>query len=132
MNAVASPRANGRIERFNRTILDALVAYVGDDQNHWEQYIPKVQLGLNSNTDSTTGKVPLELLYGFRPRLAGDLLVPICSTNLDEICESAVTRSKDIARHNKITFDIKKNRPTEPSLKLRQFVLAQRKILTLL
>lgn len=127
MTAVASPRANGQIERFNRTILDALVAYVGDDQNDWEKYLPKVQLGLNSNVNNSTGKTPLELLYGFRPRLVGDIVVPERSPNLDELREVAVTRSAKLSQQAKDKYDQK--RRYEAPFKIGDLVLAERKII---
>lgn len=126
MNAVASPRANGQIERYNRTILDALVSYVGDDQNNWEIYLPKVQLGLNSNTNSTTGSSPLELVYGFRPRLSGDLVAPTRSGTFDSMRESAALRTRAAAKRSKLMFD--KKRRTEAPFKVGQLVLVQRKL----
>lgn len=65
-NAVATPRANGQVERFNRTILDALSTSThGDDEKNWDEHVIDVQLGLNTNTHKTTQKSPSELLFGF-------------------------------------------------------------------
>lgn len=46
--AVASPRANGQVERLNRTILNSHTAYMGDEQKGWGACLPKVQLGIIS------------------------------------------------------------------------------------
>jgi hypothetical protein len=127
MTAVASPRANGQVERFNRTILDALVSYVGEDQNDWEQFLPKVQLGLNSNINNSTGKSPLELLYGFRPRLIGDVVSPLPSSNIDSMRQEAVTRSAMASKQAKRVFDQK--RRDAPAFKVGDVVMAEPKII---
>lgn len=65
VNAVATPRANGQVERFNRTILDALsTSSHGKDEKSWDEYVSDVQLGLNTTTHKTTKKTPSELLFG--------------------------------------------------------------------
>lgn len=66
VNAVATPRANGQVERFNRTILDALSTSThGKDEKSWDEYVSDIQLGLNTTTHKTTEKTPSELLFGF-------------------------------------------------------------------
>lgn len=67
LNAVATPRANGQVERFNRTILDALATKThAKDDRTWDEYIPDVQLGLNTSIHTITKKSPSELLFGHR------------------------------------------------------------------
>lgn len=84
MNAVSTPRANGQVERFNRTILDALSTSThGKDDRTWDEQIPDIQLGLNTTTHKTTQKSPSELLFGFNVK---------CRTEgiLSEILEDTV------------------------------------------
>ncbi|CAB3256531.1 unnamed protein product [Arctia plantaginis] len=65
LNAVATPRANGQVERFNRTIIDALSTKChGGNDNIWDDYIGDVQLGINTTCNKTTGKSPSDLLFG--------------------------------------------------------------------
>lgn len=66
VNAVATPRANGQVERFNRTILDALATSShGRDEKTWDEHIPDIQVGINTTKHKTTQKSPSELLFGF-------------------------------------------------------------------
>lgn len=66
INAVATPRANGQVERFNRTILNALatMSHGGDDRS-WDDHITDIQVGINTTQHKTTRKSPSELLFGF-------------------------------------------------------------------
>ncbi|CAG9133253.1 unnamed protein product [Plutella xylostella] len=65
LNAVASPRANGQIERYNRTILDCLIAQnLRDNEKEWDNKIGKLQWGLNNTIQKTTGKTPAEIMFG--------------------------------------------------------------------
>ncbi|CAH2220926.1 jg25639 [Pararge aegeria aegeria] len=66
-NAVASPRANGQVERYNRTILDSLAAQNhGKDERLWDDRLLQVQWGLNNTINKGTGKAPSEVLFGLR------------------------------------------------------------------
>lgn len=65
LNAVATPRANGQVERFNRTILDALSTKChGKNENTWDEHVGDIQLGINTTINKSTGKSPSELLFG--------------------------------------------------------------------
>lgn len=65
LNAVATPRANGQVERYNRTILAALGAMNHNKSNGvWDEHLPEIQLGINTTIHSTTRKTPTELLFG--------------------------------------------------------------------
>lgn len=65
LNAVASPRSNGQVERYNRTILSSLTAQnLNGDDRSWDDAIGKVQWGLNNTCQKTTGRAPVELMFG--------------------------------------------------------------------
>lgn len=67
LNAVATPRANGQVERCNRTILASLGAMThGKDPRTWDQYLADVQLGINTTVHDVTKKSPTGLLFGRR------------------------------------------------------------------
>ena len=48
LNAIATPRANGQVERQNRTILDALATSV-DDESRWDERLPEIIWGMNNS-----------------------------------------------------------------------------------
>lgn len=67
LTAVATPRGNGQVERYNRTILDALSARVSEEDK-WDREVYKIRWALNNTVNKSTGKSPSELLLGYRPR----------------------------------------------------------------
>ncbi|CAB3248007.1 unnamed protein product [Arctia plantaginis] len=109
LNAVATPRANGQVERFNRTILDALGTKChGKNDNLWDDYVGDIQLGLNTTVNKTTGKTPSELLFGCRlvstsENILNDVVVEvtdrITGENLDKIREETKNRIEDQQRN---------------------------------
>lgn len=127
LNAVASPRANGQVERFNRTILNSLVAVVGDDQKGWVKHLPKVQLGLNSTVCKGTGKTPLELVCGLRPRLSGDLVGPTVKPDLPVLRTKAAAMMERNAECMKRKFD--KKRKDAHQYQIGDLVMVERKLL---
>lgn len=73
LNAVASPRANGQVERYNRTVLGALCSYVDKvGETKWDQELGRVQWGLNNTLNKGTGKTPSEALFGRNLNYAGE------------------------------------------------------------
>lgn len=65
LNAVATPRANGQVERYNKIILDALTAKcIGIAENKWDEHLSDVQWGINNTFNKGIGCTPAEALFG--------------------------------------------------------------------
>lgn len=72
-NAVSTPRANGQIERYNRTILNSLASMNHDlDEKDWDINVPKVQWSLNNTLNKGIGKTPAEVVFGQRTNSPSD------------------------------------------------------------
>lgn len=128
LNAVSCPRANGQVERFNRTILQSLIAYTGEKDSDWEQMVPLVERGINTTINSTTQKCPYELVYGFKPRF--DIDIPTIQTNLRNLPElraQAQTNTVESSRKIKLRYD--KNKLPSINYKIGDLVQVQRKII---
>lgn len=121
-NAVATPRANGQVERYNSTILSSLAASAEGD-NKWDREIPKVQFGINSSVHAVTKKTPFELLYGFQPTAPSDAPirneVAIPQENMENVAElrrHASLRIKQSQQKQKAHYDKKRGRPKRYSI----------------
>lgn len=69
LNAVASPRSNGQVERYNRTVLDSLTAQnFNDDEKDWDNKLGRIQWGLNNTVQKTIGRSPADVMFGTEMR----------------------------------------------------------------
>jgi len=70
------PQANGMVERFHRTLKDALTAIANQQRNPtvWYEALPLLLLHLRNTPKEDTGCTPAELLYGQTLTLPGDLV----------------------------------------------------------
>jgi hypothetical protein len=64
--AVATPRANGQVERLNHSVLSAL-ATTSKSEDTWDTVVNNVQFAINNTVNKTTNRTPSELLMGYKP-----------------------------------------------------------------
>jgi deoxyuridine 5'-triphosphate nucleotidohydrolase len=62
------PRANGRVERLNQTLIEKLQRLVVNDEDNWDLHLNKVLYSCRIAPNSD-GKSPFEILYGIPPRV---------------------------------------------------------------
>ncbi|XP_074028536.1 uncharacterized protein [Leptinotarsa decemlineata] len=62
--AIVMPKANGQVERFNKTILDAVAASGANiESDKWDRNIDRIQLGINSTVNKTIRSTPAEVFF---------------------------------------------------------------------
>lgn len=117
LNAVATPRANGQVERLNRTILGALLSSTLKEER-WDENVRNVQFGVNNVRNKSTGKTPSQLLLGFTPRGGSDSLltdeikqIPKVLDNLLEIRRQAAENILAAQQKQKFAYDKKRKSP---------------------
>ena len=93
-----NPQANGEVERFNRTLVDALSAYVSQCPGTWDKFLQGVLFAYRTTPHPATGESPFVLMHGREARLP-----------LDVIKSSTAELLTDINEHKlKLTIDLKK------------------------
>jgi hypothetical protein len=76
MSTAFHPQSDGNTERVNRVLEDMLRHYIDPSQTTWDSLLPLVQFSINNSCQESINSVPFELVYGKRPRLPLDLVVP--------------------------------------------------------
>jgi hypothetical protein len=61
------PQKNGQVERYNRTIINALRGFVCDRQNDWDEFTSSLTFGYNCRIHSSLGRAPFELVFSRPP-----------------------------------------------------------------
>ncbi len=69
------PASNGLAERTNRKILKILRHLAGQFHETWEDWLSHVAASIDGSINSSTGKRPHYILYGFDECLPYDVLV---------------------------------------------------------
>lgn len=133
LNAVASPRANGQVERYNRTIVNAITAANhGKPENEWDLCLPQIQWSLNNTINKSTNRTPSEMLFGVQTTGVSDgIMNPIVSdshSTLDrvKIRSDAESRIQINQQKQKERFDRSHKKPTQ--YKLGDLVRVERDI----
>lgn len=99
LTAVASPRSNGQIERYNRTLLDAINTSI-EDEKDWNNILPDIVWGMNNTVNSSTGFTPHKLMFG---------LENIRLDSPDKQDTSAAIHKKAKQKMDKVSNRMKKN-----------------------
>jgi Integrase core domain len=91
------PQTNGQVERFNRTILNALRTYVAKSQSDWDEYTSAITFGYNSRIHASLGFAPFEfILSSPPPSLALEQPLGISSASPEEEKRRFVNRLKEL------------------------------------
>jgi hypothetical protein len=102
LNAVASPRSNGQVERYNRTILDSLTAQnIRANEKEWDKDLGRIQWGLNNTVQKTIGRSPAEVMFGAE-------MISEYNPILNELSNEAQTESSLTAIRSEVKFRIDK------------------------
>jgi hypothetical protein len=78
MSTPYHPQTNGLVERFNRTLIEALAKTTTSHIKNWDQYIAPILFAYRTNEHSVTKMSPFFLVYG------RDAKLPMDSTKMEE------------------------------------------------
>eukprot|EP00057_Strongylocentrotus_purpuratus_P009803 XP_011664277.1 PREDICTED: uncharacterized protein LOC105438300 [Strongylocentrotus purpuratus] len=76
------PSGNGQVERYNRTLMDAVRCYVGRNQNEWDKYLPQISGALRATVNRNTGYTANRLMLGREVNQPAHLMYPLPRGNL--------------------------------------------------
>ncbi|XP_066258249.1 uncharacterized protein [Euwallacea similis] len=113
LNAVASPRSNGQVERYNRTLLDGINTSI-QNENEWYEKLPAVVWGMNNTINESTGYTPHTLMFGFNKDRFGNLSQDdLMVENREQVAQNAKSRMDLQSKKMKKQFDKKRKESTK-------------------
>ncbi|KAK8768371.1 hypothetical protein V5799_015163 [Amblyomma americanum] len=115
LNSTRHPRANGQVERVNRTLVPTIMTTIdGNDQREWDIRLKGVEAFLNTSYNKSTGRTPFEVLYGYNPKFHDGALREIAETednvawtNPEQLNAEVRTRILDSQAKYKKRFDMR-------------------------
>jgi hypothetical protein len=70
------PPSNGQVERYNRTLMDAVRCFVDKSQNQWDLYLHQISGALRSSVNRMTGFSANQLMLGRDVTTPAHLMFP--------------------------------------------------------
>ena len=69
------PQSDGMVERFNRTCITMLSAFVTDHKQDWDLHLPFIMAAYRSSIHESTGFTPMKMMTGQEMNLPIDLMM---------------------------------------------------------
>ncbi|GFX49007.1 hypothetical protein TNCV_2797981 [Trichonephila clavipes] len=120
------PRANGQVERINRTIIPVLSKMSEDDPTKWFKHVPSLQEVLNSTFQRSINTTPFELLFGTQINNKTDLRIQQLideqlqlefNENRELLRKAAKTQILKVQNENKKSYNLRRKSPYLYSVK---------------
>lgn len=92
------PSANGQVERYNRTLVDAVRCFVDESQKDWDEFMPQLACTLRSSVNRNTGMTPNKMMLGREVNLPADLVFKPIVEETFESEEEYVTKLRENMR----------------------------------
>ena len=70
------PSANGQVERYNRTLMDAVRCFIGPLQTNWDLNIQQIAGAMRSAVNRSTGFTPNYLMLGREVNIPAHVMFP--------------------------------------------------------
>ena len=96
------PQTNGKVERFNRTILSMLAKYCGEYNDRWDVFINQLVFAYNTSKNSSTGESPYCMLFGREAKTPMDVITQSNNITIDITDEYVINLKENLAKIWKI------------------------------
>ena len=92
------PSANGQVERYNRTLMDAVRCYIKDSQDQWDLHLQQIAGALRRSVNRNTGYTANWLMLGREVNTPAYLMFPQPAVENQTTDQYVATLTKNIRR----------------------------------
>ncbi|GFO21463.1 Pol polyprotein [Plakobranchus ocellatus] len=71
------PSSNGQVERYNRTLLNAVRCYLNGRQDRWDECVPYIAAAIRASVNRNAGFAPNQLMLGREVTSPFELMFPM-------------------------------------------------------
>ncbi len=103
------PQSNGGQEKFNKTLIEALLTYVSHRQDNWDECILFFEFVYNNSVNPSTGHSPFILSYTQSPRAPWQFLDDMLPDDVSLGDTSETTKLSDTQLASSLGLDIINN-----------------------
>ncbi len=93
------PQCNGQVERFNKTLIKMIKAYIKGDQESWDCQLGCLTAAYRASVHESTGYTPNMLMLGREVRLPGEFVHQIPTKQATNSLPEYVDHLKDRMEH---------------------------------
>ena len=99
-------QSQGQVERMNAIVSQTLHCLMSDvpDLGRWKDFLPTVEMVMNSLPNGSIGYSPFSLMYGYHPVLPVELLKRNESTNLETLLKF-LERTQEVWRQARVQME---------------------------
>ena len=115
------PSSNGQVERYNRTLMDAVRCFIGKKQDQWDVYLQQIAGALRASVNRQTGFTANRLMLGREVNMPAHLMFPLAgeksqnpgnyvgklTANLQKAHEVARSNLKTTTKRMKREYDLR-------------------------
>jgi hypothetical protein len=98
MSTAAHAQTDGQTENANKTLLQLLRSYAGNNPNNWDELLALAELAYNSHIQQSTGKSPFYCNHGRHPDMPIDGILPTDINGVEQLINNihkALTEIKE-------------------------------------
>ena len=127
-----NPRANGQVERFNRTLMQMVRAYLTGEQDDWDRNLGCLAGAYRSTPQESTKLTPNMLVLGREIRMPAEVIYSQPQDINQQVCDSytyiqgledRMRKAHEVARHHLNTNAVRSKEIYDSKLSFRQYMI---------
>ena len=114
------PSCNGQVERFNRTLVSMIKAYLKGQQREWDKHLGCLAAAYRSTPHESTGFTPNMLMFGREARLPIEVILGIGATSTGEEVASYGDYVNSLKERMQVAHDLARKHLGRNALRMKE------------